>query len=531
MLLTNKAVQHTGLLFVIVILSFFLFQRSQGQENTGMTLYERLLRVEIPVKSDNETYRIIPLAEQGLMVFYKSLEIADQGKIKWYFSLYDADLRIQWSKGIAINNTLEYFDFSLDSDTLNLLFYNNSKEKTPDQNIQIIRISFQKSIFIGIQGILPENAEPVDFKVCHHKAYIGFNSKNGPARMMIIELFSGKSMTFSFTQQEVSLLAEFLIDTTDGKVISAVRKIFAKNQAGFVLSVFDSSGRSIGETNLNSNAGGNDLKSVSILPDTSGEFIILGTYGTSSGQKSSKNHIPEESTGIYFTSVKDFKQQSISFYNFLEFKNAHLLSGENEMDALKKKAQKKNKNLNEYSLGLTVVLHPPSQDHNQIILLAESFFPQYHTENFTDFDFYGRPFTNTYTIFDGYRFRNAIVAGFDKSGKLLWDNIMEIRNLLSIDLKTKVNVFPSQNNNVLAYLSEGKVASKIIHQGEVIEKIDFSPIESGLPNDKILTETKSRMIPWYKNFFICYGYQEIKNVSLDNNNKRWVFYFNKIRFE
>ena len=164
-------------------------------------------------------------------------------------------------------------------------------------------------------------------------------------------------------------------------------------------------------------------------------------------------------------------------------------------------------------------------------MLAESFFPQYHTENFTDFDFYGRPFTNSYTIFDGYRFRSAIATGFDKSGKLLWDNTMEIRNLLTNDLNTKINIFPSQDNIVMAYLSEGKIASKIIHQGEVIEKISFSGLESGYPNDKLIKETKSRMIPWYENFFICFGYQEIKNVALENNNKRSVFYFNKIRFD
>jgi hypothetical protein len=83
----------------------------------------------------------------------------------------------------------------------------------------------------------------------------------------------------------------------------------------------------------------------------------------------------------------------------------------------------------------------------------------------------------------------------------------------------------------MASLSEGKIASKIIHNAEVIEKLDFSQVELQYPNDKLLSETKSRMVHWYNNFFLCYGYQEIKNVALERNNKRLVFYFNKIRFD
>ena len=65
----------------------------------------------------------------------------------------------------------------------------------------------------------------------------------------------------------------------------------------------------------------------------------------------------------------------------------------------------------------------------------------------------------------------------------------------------------------------------------LIEKLDFTPLELGYPNDKLLSETKSRMIPWYDNFFLCYGYQEIKNISLEHDNKRLVFFFNKVRFD
>jgi hypothetical protein len=163
--------------------------------------------------------------------------------------------------------------------------------------------------------------------------------------------------------------------------------------------------------------------------------------------------------------------------------------------------------------------------------MAESFSPQYHSENFTDYDFYGRPFTNTYNVFDGYRYKKALIAGFDTSGKLIWDNSTDIHNLISFELNPRVIPYSKGDHIVLIYQGDGKIASEIIHHNEVIEKLDFSPIELEYKNDKLVSETKSRMIYWYGNFFLCSGYQEIKNVSLERNNKRLVFYFNKVSFD
>lgn len=163
--------------------------------------------------------------------------------------------------------------------------------------------------------------------------------------------------------------------------------------------------------------------------------------------------------------------------------------------------------------------------------MGEVVVPQYHTENYTEFDYYGRPYTNSYSVFDGYRFLNAIAAGFDSTGKLLWDNTLEIRNLLSYELNPKVSVFPSGENLVMCYLGDGKIGSKVIKGMETIEKLEFSPVELQYPDDRLVSETRNRMVPWYDHYFLCYGYQEIKNIALSDNNRRIVYYFSKVGFE
>jgi hypothetical protein len=532
MKLPLKAVRLSGLLFAIILSALFHTERLAGQGNAVASVYERLLRVEINAKSDDETYRLIPCGEKGVILFYKSLEIVEQDKVKWYFSFYDKDLQLLWTKSIGLANALEFKKYSFDPDILSLFFRADEKAKESEFNFQIIRLVLENGMFMGNRGKFPENAVVVDFIASKSKAYVGFNVKNEPARIMIMNLQNGNQLISPLRNGTVSTLMQLYLDSAGSKLISSTRKMLVRNQPEFVLSVFDSSGNLLNETTISSITPEHELNDMRFMLVNPGEIFVVGTYGSPPVQKSSsRNLMPGESTGFFFTRVYDNQLQSIIYYNFLELKNANMLLGEKDIEAIKKKSMKKNKSLNEYSIDLTLLLHPLTIKNNEIILMAESFFPQYHSENFTDYDFYGRPFTNTYSVFDGYRYSKGIIAGFDKTGKLLWDNSTDIRNLLSFELNSKVVRYDQGNNNVMAYLSEGKIASKIIHNNEVVEKLDFSPIEMEYPNDKLLSETKSRIVHWYGNFFLCYGYQEIKNVSLERNNKRLVFYFNKVRFD
>jgi len=111
------------------------------------------------------------------------------------------------------------------------------------------------------------------------------------------------------------------------------------------------------------------------------------------------------------------------------------------------------------------------------------------------------------------------------------DNTMEVRNLRAFDLFPRQNIFFSGSRAILSYLAEGKIASKIIQENEVSEPLDFTPVGQMNPGDKLVSDSKNRMIPWYDNYFLCYGYQEIKNIALSDNSNRRVFYCTKIRFE
>ena len=62
-----------------------------------------------------------------------------------------------------------------------------------------------------------------------------------------------------------------------------------------------------------------------------------------------------------------------------------------------------------------------------------------------------------------------------------------------------------------------------------VEYSDIGPVKLKVRNS--LLKQRITSYPWYKDYFIACGYQEIKNISSGTNAKKLVFYFNKLRFE
>jgi hypothetical protein len=502
-----------------------------SQKPAGNPVPDKPLRVEIPARSVNETYRIISCGTNGLIMFFRSQEAPDVSLVNWYFTCYDTNLQRVWAKSVSLFNDQDFRFSQGGKDTLALLFVHTGKSKTPGNSYEILRVLPQTGTMILNTGTIDEGATVDAFGIVNDRAWLGINQKGQAGNIVSVGLKHGAGKAFPMGIGDQITVLWMQPDSASQTVSAIVSRQVSKKNTEYYLVRYDTNGTIKREVLIGTPTDGRALTQARIAVRSDGDELLLGAYGHGGTSSAQKSRQIEESTGLFSGIIHNGVQKSMTYVNFLELQNAGSVVGEEDIINLKKKAQKKNKSLTEYSLDLSVLLHEILFVHDQYILTAEIFSPQYHTENFTDFDFYGRPYTNSYSVFDGYRFYNAVVAGFDREGKLLWDNTVEIRNLVSIDLSPKVVIFPSGSDLVLCYVSDGKIGSKIIQENNVTEKLDFAAIDLLNPEDKLLSETKGAMIPWYGNYFLSYGYQEIKNVALESNNKRLVYYFSKLRFE
>ena len=182
-------------------------------------------------------------------------------------------------------------------------------------------------------------------------------------------------------------------------------------------------------------------------------------------------------------------------------------------------------------MNYQLLLHDIIIHNQQYVQVAEAYYPEYNTVSYMTYDYYGRPIMQSYTVFDGYKFFNFVVAGFDGDGNLIWDNGSDIWNVKTNFLEEQLTAHFDMNDLVLAYNSEGKIASHVYENGLEIGDLEYAPLELRHKADRLMEDNGSIIIPWHSKYFLCYGYQKIRNNSVANLNKRTVFYMNKVAFE
>jgi len=169
--------------------------------------------------------------------------------------------------------------------------------------------------------------------------------------------------------------------------------------------------------------------------------------------------------------------------------------------------------------------------NDEFVMVAEAYYPEYETHCETVFNPNGSTYQRCYTVFVGYRFTHAIIAGFDESGELIWDNSFEIMDILTYDLKPKVKFLLEDNEILLVYSFNGEIKTKVVSGKAVVEGKTGVKIDTGDSNDKVKENYGSGIEYWYDNYFIAYGYQRIKGDKNSGKSKRKVFYFNKIEYK
>jgi len=513
---------------LLTALLFWFTCLVSGQTKDPFTLTDKPLRIEIPAQSEKETFRIIPCDSAGMILFYKTLEVPTDNAYKWYFIFYDKNLQKIWVKSAPILSSLDYKDVTVGKDTVYFCFESDKKNKNRDVNFQILRVALQSGSFILNNGKTSDQGRISSFEVIGRKAILGLNSEANISSVLIMDLPTGQPTVIPLMPNDKTTLLHLSADPVTMNLSMLISKTLSKRTAELYFCRYRPDGTQEFETKINTNNISNEFIKVTEIRTGDSETLIAGTYSASPAGSKEKD---VESTGFAFSSFTSNVQKSIDYYNFLDMKNIKQLLSEEDILSLRKKSMKKNRPDQKYSLDFSLLLHDIFPWNNQYIVAAEAYTPQYHSESFTDYDFYGRPYTNTYSVFDGYRFTGIIMASFDKEGKMLWDNAMSIRNLLSFTLKPKVTLYPSGDEIILTYLSEGKIACGIIRDSETVEKSTFSDLELMSTNDKLLEEYRSRMVHWYEDYFLCYGYQEIRDISKGGNDKRMVFFCNKVQFD
>jgi hypothetical protein len=507
---------------LILFLAFFAISSLVAQDNA-------LLRVELPAVADEYPYHLVSLRDKGFIVFYKTKE-KEENNSNWYFDFYDVNLKKETRSSIPLNEDLAFKHDFIRNDTLFILFQEESK-KGPGKKYSVLIMDPENKNHKIINGVFSDEGSVVGFWMHGSVAYFNFYVEDEYATILMRELNSEKTKDYFYEDRDVIEIDQLTISDDSGLIdLILSRRIDKKTDALYYYSL-SSEGNIVDSTMLSSGSGEKKLNMGMLYTDEDGEKVIIGTYlldeGKSSGKKNETNN---ESSGLFFTKLINNTQPVMKFYSYLDFKNFSVYISDNELLKYQRQAKRMEKKGKDFSINYKLLVHDIVRKNDQYIFAAESYYPEFHTVSYMTYDYYGRPVPQYYSVFDGYRYTSALIAAFDTDGNVLWSNMFDLFKILSRNLKQRVNYFFDEDDIVLSYAAEGKIASKIINGEKVVGKLDYSDIATGMPRDEIESDKRSEMERWYGNYFLVYGYQTIKNISSDKR-RRTVFYVNKIAFQ
>ena len=249
--------------------------------------------------------------------------------------------------------------------------------------------------------------------------------------------------------------------------------------------------------------------------------------------KDIEEELEAKSVGLFFLKIVDGKQEILKYYDFMAFDNIAGAIRLKDISTIKLPEDTTQYSRTKQFVAASFMLTDPlliKSSNNEYILSADAFRPYYVKETRVDYDFYGRPSPYTYNIFSGYEFYDVIIVSFSSKGVLLWDNDFIMKDILTYSTKRNSVVFKDENYITSAYINNGYVVSKTIDGSVDIDR-SMMKIGTKFAQDRIAQDENNHIVNWYDDYFLIYGYQKLKNRTLDEQSTRVVFYANKIAYK
>jgi hypothetical protein len=490
----------------------------------------RPVRLEIPVKDDTEIYKVVPCEDNGLMIIYLSSDTDEAGRMIWIAAFLDHNLKERWRKPFPLPRGFVLAEAMFNSNHLVGFWY--STKGSANENLRIIDLHVKDTTLRESSFSVPEKSDLSHFGICNYFALAGLNTKNDHSILIRYDFRAGVVTSTSQDIEGSVVIESMNIDKESGMVSTILRTTGSARKRAYYLVKTDNKGQKISELKLGKFDDNNRINTAFAYKINPTTDLVIGSYGRSSRTRVVDGY---ESTGVASTGffsilIKNNEEVTTTFYEFTDFQNFYRYLRRPSDLNIRRGSSRAEKGGKEISIDHDLLAHDVFKWKDNYVFIAEAYYPEYRTVTTMVYDYYGRPYPSTYSVFEGYRYLTTFIAGFDSAGAMKWNNDLELRNMIAQNLRQKVLAWEDPDGLVLSYTYDAKIASKILTDEVTSGGISYADIAPLSPRDKIYTDSNSNMVYWYGNYFLVYGYQNIRNSYQNDRNNKNVFYLNKIAF-
>jgi hypothetical protein len=488
-----------------------------------------LVRVELEAALNSNIYQVVPCGDQGVLVFFETKDEVGENSKNWHFMFYNSDLEEAWNADIAVLAGAGFMDYVIRDSSLVLFFQNEGKVKAIGANFQFVHFDLAKGVTFNVTGNVPAECNFQELIINNSKAFVAFNTKNDQASVYSIDILTGNAAPFGFVYPDQNFIEDIRYDTLQHRLLCLVSNYLERKQNKLYILALDTLGAFMNDMVIMPALESKYLNTGKIYPLPDSSVMVLGAYGNLQARIPGVNeYFGVESSGVFATRIIHGKQEFMNYYNFMEFNN--LKAGVTARDYYRLQ-KKKTREVNEYAVKYELLFHDPVEHDSTLLLFMEAFYPEFRTVSDISYDYWGRPVTQTYTVFDGYRIFNTILAGFDREGEMRWDNSLEVNMAPSSVLLKRSSCFFDGEPSVIFYNDGFRIYYRVYIQNTEMAGFSRVDLETTHTGDRISAAGYNTMAHWYGKYFLAFGYHTIQNNLLSDKNQRTVFYINKIALD
>jgi hypothetical protein len=496
-------------------------------------------RFEEKFKYSDGVFTIIPMKEDGLMLI-RDKDKYEAGKKLWEVIALGTDLKEKKRIEFKVETRNKLLGYDYGQGEIFLLFRQGENEKSDLELIEI-NLSSDETPHHIIKPELPLRLTHFS-KVGNGFVLGGYVSREPSIILYNLTDNSIKALP-GFFQSDTELIDLRVNENNTFNVVLIDRSLRAERKVSF--QTYDERGNLLLEDKVSIDGKLTLQAGITSLLKRE-DLMLLGTWGEGNSK---------QSNGFYALPVAPFKEQKIQFVAFGEL--THYLDYQKENRA--KKIQENTKEVikaggvpnyvnyvipyrvTEYEDGFLLfaeVYNPSSSFNNYQSPYGSSYYNPYYSPYGWYYPGFGRLYSRPYSY--GYNSRSSdeiktyesVLVSFDASGKVQWDYSIDLDEIKRSVLDQVADFHLGRNKLIFLYKKESELKAKTIlldskESEEITEKVKATYPEDEIRSDK---ETEGGVSHWYGNTFYVWGYQTLRNNTMDDK-VRDVFYINRIEIQ
>lgn len=503
----------------IILILFFV--GVQGQLSAQI---EQPVRAEIEIAWDESVYNIISLEKSGVLLIRQVIKNLSSMKDRdWEIVRYDTDLKEVWKNTFVEDVNFRLFGYDHRGRYAYLLY---KRGENRDANLILKRITVETGKVESFDFSSVVDMEITYFETLNNKIILGgyYNSKPVVA---VISLATKLAVVLPNVFNENADLLDIKIDELNNIFTVLVSEREENKNYTIAVKNFDEDGNLIRDARIMTDSEKSLTAGRVTNLDALGQRII-GTYS---------NKKIDASQGIFIANLKMDGSQEIEYHTFGDLNNFFSYLPPNRRDRMNRKYRSKENGrsalLNQRMMFSDLV--PTQNGHIAVITGYQPLFTDSNPVSMNRYQYVPNTFGTAFTARDRearfYRYQFVSLIAFDNTGKLLWDNAMELRDKEMESLEDLVYVYPEPYRTIMMYMSENEIVYQVVNKNEIIEPKTYEEIALEYEDDKIrsFTYETEGLQHWYDEYFFAFGVQRIKNREVEEvENDRKVFYINKV---